>query len=471
MQKNGTGLIYDIHDKPPFGKIIVFSLQQLLAIIAATILVPMLVNSYGAVDLQMDTAAALLGAGVGTFVYILFTKAQCPVFLGSSFAFLSALYSATVFGYCGIIVGGILAGAVYVVIAIIVHFTGTKWVSRLLPPVIIGPTVAIIGLGLSGSAISNFTSGLDGGYNLIAILCGVITFIATVLAATFGRKTMRLIPFIIGIIAGYIACLIFSLIGIACNAPYLQLIDFSIFKDAFSPFTVSSIIHVPKFAFVEAGREIGSFEWGNLGTLALLFMPVAFVVLAEHIADHKNLGTVIGRELVDSKAPGLTRTLLGDGVGSMVGAFFGCCPNTTYGESVGCVAITKNASIYSIIGAAGFSILLSFFTPFVVFVRTIPSCVIGGICVCLYGFIAVSGLKMLQPVDLSNNRNLFVVSAVFVPGIGGLTLNFGARGDGSPVIQITAVAVALFLGIFTNFILGRKKADEAPVKTSGKKGK
>ncbi|MBR6779665.1 MAG: uracil-xanthine permease [Clostridia bacterium] len=458
-------LIYGINDKPPFGKLVLFSLQQLLSIVAATILVPMLVNANGgeANGVVLSTSSALLGAGLGTFVYLLFTKGKSPVFLGSSFAFLGALFAATANGYMGILLGAVLAGLVYVIIAIVVKISGTKWISKLLPPVIIGPTVALIGLSFAGSAINNVQNIAvsTANYNLIHILCALITFVATVIASCYGKKTLKMIPFIIGIGAGYVASVIFTLIGNAANIPYLQIVDFSAFAD----FSFKNIISVPdNIVLFKAIGEMKTFDWANVASIALLFMPVAFVVLAEHIADHKNLSFILsdGDNQVDLlEDPGLTRTLLGDGIGSMVGTLFGCCPNTTYGESVGCVAITKNASVYSIVGAAIMAIIVAFITPFELFVSTIPSCVVGGISIALYGFIAVSGLKMIQKIDLNQNKNLFVVAAILIPGIGGLTLNFGGDDPfNAPIIKITNIAVALILGIIVNAIVSKAKADD-----------
>ncbi len=442
-------LIYGIKDKPKFAQLIVFAFQQMLAIMAATLVVPVLVNANGVVNLEMDIAAALLGAGVGTAVYIAFTKAKSPVFLGSSFAFLSAMYSATAFGYFGVIVGAILAGLVYVVIAIAIKAFGTRWIDKLMPPIIIGPTVAIIGLSLAGSAINDLTNVTSGSYNLVHILCGLVTLLVVVLCSTFGKKMAKLIPFIIGILSGYAFAGILTIIGNAANIDYLKVLDVSALT-ALDFGSLSGWIHVPQFAFVKAAQE--SFDWANLGTIAVLYMPVAFVVFAEHIADHKNLSSIIGQDLVSGE-PGLARTLLGDGVGSMVGAFFGSCPNTTYGESIGCVAITRNASVVTIIAAAIGCVVLSFFAPFVAFVNSIPGCVMGGVCITLYGFIAVSGLRMFKHIDLDQNRNLFVVATILITGIGGLTLNFGK-------ITITNIATALILGILVNTVLsiGEKRA-------------
>lgn len=442
-------MIYNVEDRPQLKHLIVFALQQLLAIIAATILVPAIING-AQTNLSMDPAAALLGAGAGTLVYVLLTQRKSPVFLGSSFAFISPLIGACAFGFWGIILGAVFAGAVYIVIAIVIKFTGSAWVNKLLPPIIIGPTVALIGLSLSGSAVTNLMSAPLQSYNLIAILCGLVTFGVTVLASVKGTKTMRLIPFIIGICAGYVLASLFSIIGYAADIAYLKIVDYSAIVNNFSPVTFTSFLDYPKFTFVEGILNPSGLTGAGIGQIALLFAPVAFVVLAEHIADHKNLSTIIERDLITT--PGLTRTLLGDGIGSIVGAFFGGCPNTTYGESIGCVAITKNASVWSIIGAALMAIVLAFFSPIIAIINTIPASVLGGICLALYGFIAVSGLNMLRNVDLNESKNLFVVSIILVAGIGGLQLNFGN-------ITITGIATALILGILTNFMLNLKKKD------------
>ena len=451
-------LIYNVEDKPKFSQVIVFALQQLLAIITATIVVPILVNAYGAVNLEMDPAAALFGAGVGTLVYVLFTKGKSPVFLGSSFAFLSSMYSATVFGYFGIIFGAIFAGLVYVAIALVVKAVGSGWLNKLMPTVVVGPTVALIGLSLFANAVADLTKASATGepYSLVAILCGLVTFFVTIWVSAKCKGFAKLIPFIIGILSGYAFASVLTFIGNSAGIDYLKIVDYGALVNNFAPLTFESFFSFPKFAFVEAFKEIQNggltMKLADFGTLMLLYMPVAFVVFAEHVADHKNISSIIERDLLAD--PGLDKTLLGDGVGSIAGAFFGCCPNTTYGESVGCVAVTKNASVVTIWGTAVLAMLLSLFSPFVAFVNTIPSCVLGGICVVLYGFIAVSGLKMIQSVDLGEDRNLFVVAAILVLGIGGLVFNFGA-------LKVTSVAAALIIGIIVNQILKTKEEKAA----------
>ena len=443
-------LIYGVKDKPKFSQVLVFAFQQLLAILAATIAVPAIVGN------GMSQSAALFGAGVGTIVYLLFTKFNSPVFLGSSFAFLGSMFAAfggavsMEAGYAGLVIGAVLAGLVYVVIALVVKAAGVEWINKLMPAVVIGPTVSIIGLSLAGNAVSDITlgkvldeTGASVANPYLALICGLVTLFTVMLCSVYGKKMVKLIPFIIGILAGYVVAAIFTVIGMSTNNPALQIIDFSVFSNM-------QLFAIPEFTFVKAFEGFSAIDGQYLATVAVAYVPVAFVVFAEHIADHKNLSSIIDHDLL--KDPGLDHTLLGDGIGSMAGAFFGGCPNTTYGESVGCVAITGNASIITIITTAIMCMVISFFGPFVTFLASIPNCVMGGVCITLYGFIAVSGLKMIQKVDLGDNRNLFVVAVILICGIGGLTLNFGQ-------VTLTEVATALILGIIANQLLKEKNKD------------
>ena len=449
-------LVYNVNDRPPFGKTLVFALQQLLAILAATIAVPAIVGN------GMSQSAALFGAGVGTLVYLLFTRFKSPVFLGSSFAFLGSMFTAFAgavsmsVGYLGLLIGAAFAALVYVILSIIVKFAGSGWVSKLMPPVVIGPTVAIIGLSLAGNAIANligyanplaeYAVDLHGG---LCIICGLITLGTTIAVSVFGKKTLKMIPFIVGILAGYLVATLLTVFGWHIgNNPAFLIIDFSTFE---------KMSWLPEFTFLKAfsGKydfgAAGTF-WSYLLTIFVAYVPVAFVVFAEHIADHKNLSSIIEKDLLAE--PGLHNTLLGDGIGSLAGAFFGGCPNTTYGESVGCVAISGNASVSTIFVTAIMAIVASFLAPFVTFLATIPTCVMGGVCMALYGFIAVSGLKMIQKVDLEDNRNLFVVSVILIAGVGGMKLIFGK-------VTLTAIAAALILGIIANVCVNIGKKEKA----------
>ena len=459
-------LIYDIGDRPKFSKTLIFAFQQMIAIMAATLLVPILMSTFatgdGKTTLSFDPAAALFGAGIGTLVYILCTKRKSPVFLGSSFTFLGA-YASVIgmnYGYWGVLIGIAFAGLVYVVLALIIKLVGSKWVNKLMPAVIIGPIVTLIGLSLSGTATSWMSGNGGESYSLLTILIGAVTFLTIVLVSVKGSKTLRLIPFIIGVGAGYALALILTLIGIAADVPSLQILSFDAFKQAFVPFGVTSIVDYPKFTILKAITEhpegVLPIDGGALGNIAMTFVPIAVVELAQHIADHKNLSSIINRDLITE--PGLDKTLIGDGLGSIVGGIFGGAANTTYGESIGCVAITGNASIVSIVTAGIGCMLLSFITPFVAIINSIPKCVMGGACVALYGFIAVSGLQMLKKVDLGNNKNLFVVSAILVTGIGGLALNFGTNAaTGGPLLTITSLATAVIFGIVTNLVVNGGK--------------
>jgi len=469
-------LYYNVEDKPSFKETIVFALQQLLAIMAATIAVPAIVQN------GMSPSAALFGAGVGTLVYLLFTKFKSPVFLGSSFSFLPSMFAAfagavTVeAGFLGLIIGAILAGLVYVVLSLVVKSVGSKWIDKFMPAVVIGPTVAIIGLCLARNAIGDLIAGgltgamVDDNGNfiisaaetateagvfnanyLLYLACGLVTLFTTILFSVYGKGFLKMIPFVLGILAGYICASILTGIGWIASVEALKVIDFTKFAQLG---TIEGWI--PQFSFIKAFKGMGDFDsFGSFmayfGTIAVAYVPVGLVVFAEHIADHKNISSIIERDLLVE--PGLNRTLLGDGVGSMAGAFFGGCPNTTYGESIGCVAISGNASVVTILTTSIMAIVISFIGPFSIFLSTIPSCVMGGVCIALYGFIAVSGLKMIQKADLGDNRNLFVVSLILIAGVGGFGLNFSG-------VVLTDIACALLLGILVNVVVSRKKNDD-----------
>lgn len=471
---NKNGLIYGVHDRPKFSSIIIFALQQILAIITATIAVPQILG------LPMSIPSALLGAGLGTLTYLIFTKGKSPAFLSSSFAYLNALSIAMAFGYMGIIVGSIFAGSIYIIIAIIIKFTGTDWLNKLMPTVIIGPVVILIGLSLATNAVSNaakadnfIIDGANGGYNLIAVICALITAFAIIFFSIQSKKKgLQLIPFVLGVLIGYVVGSIFTAIGLATNNTYLQVINWNYLIDNFvkdGQFKgIEAFITFPKLAIVEAIKELVS---GNISEaimvatnnqaslitpmgvveIAIAFIPIAFVSFAEHIADHKNLSSIIGNDL--TRDPGLHRTLLGDGVGSIVGTFFGICPNTTYGESVACVGTTKNASVITIFCAAIGCVILSSVTPVTAFAMTIPSSIMGGTCLILYGFISFSGFKIMRNVDLEDKKNFFTIAVILIAGVGGLAINipYSLNPNGTPkeFITVSAIATALILGLIT----------------------
>lgn len=495
-----NNMIYQINQKPPFGKNLVFAFQQMIAIMAATLLVPILISGTAieyklegikyVAYLTCDPAAAFFGAGLGTIVYLLFTRFKSPVFLGSSFTFLGALCAAATsnFGYWGLIIGVAFAGLVYVIIALIIKFVGSGWIKKLLPHVIIGPILAIIGLSLSGTAGSWMMQNGGSKYNLWYVFVGLFTFVAIVVASVKGGKGIKLIPFIVGIGAGLGLALVITAFGYINDGEFcmgMRIVDFTPLVNCFSPFGFKSFFDYPKFTFLEAITKGGLtysqvdasgaiveggatlvrdfvLDGAAIGNLALLFVPIAVVELAQHISDHENLSNVVGTDLLEN--PGLHNTLLGDGVGSMVGAFFGGSANTTYGESISCVALSKDASTHTILVTGILCMVVSFVSPFVAIINMLPKCVMGGACIAMYGFISVSGLQMLKDVDLSDNRNLYPVAAILVIGIGGVTLNFGVNHlTGNPLIQITSLALAMIVGIVVNTITHSGKDKDVKV--------
>lgn len=461
-------LTYGIKDRPKFGKNLVFAFQQMIAIMAATLLVPILVSSVG---LKCDPAAALFGAGAGSIVYLLFTRFKSPVFLGSSFTFLGALQAAATqnYGYWGLIIGVTFAGLVYVIIALVIKFVGAGWIKKLLPHVIIGPVLAIIGLSLSGTAGSWMMTNGGANYSLWYILVGLVTFIAIVIASVKGEGMVKLIPFIVGIGAGLVFAIIITLFGYVNDSAFcmnMRIVDFTPIKECFSPIRFQSFFDYPKFTFLEAIRTNGQYtlDGAAVGNLAVLFVPIAVVELAQHISDHENLSSIVEKDLLED--PGLHNTLLGDGVGSIVGSVFGGCANTTYGESISCVALSKDASTSTILLTGVMCMVVSFISPFVAIINMLPKCVMGGACIAMYGFISVSGLQMLKDVDLSDNRNLYPVAAILVIGIGGVVLNFGKNAiTGGALIQVTSLALAMFVGIIVNAIThsGKDKVENGAI--------
>ena len=471
--ENESKLVLDVNENPKKIKDwILFAIQHILAMLVACITVPFLTG--------LPVAPTLISAGIGTLCYILFTKKKSPVFLSSSFAYLAPMSSALAVGligeqtgnnYLALILGMLMVGIVYCLVALIIKFVGTNWLNKILPPIIIGPIIMVIGLGLAGSAISNLTtaSGSGESYNLIAILCGIIGLIATALSSHYGKKMVALVPFVIVMASGYAAAVLFTLIGYyGFKNSYFNIVDFTPLINIFSADKISIAsffnykIFVPNdpesFIFLKF-NEISAFDWATIGEVALLFIPVAFVTICEHIGDHKNLGNIINRDLLNGE-PGMTRTLLGDGVATAVSGALCGAANTTYGENVAVIGMTKVASVNVIILASIMTILIGFFTPFTALLQTIPSCVTGGISLILYGFIASSGIKILikDKIDFSKSKNIIIASVILVVGIGGLALKFGPAND--PVIEITKIAVAMILGIILNLILRDKKKEE-----------
>ena len=439
-----NGLVLDVHESPKkTSEWVMLSLQHILAMFVACITVPLIVGT--------SIPATIIAAGVGTLIYILFTKKKSPVVLSSSFAYIASMNIAFNLGggqnYLALAIGMAIVGLIYVVVALVIKKVGTGWLFKLLPTIVVGPVIMVIGLGLAGSAVSNLTSS-NGSYNLIAILCGTVAMIATALTAHYGKKMLSLIPFVIGMASGYALALIFTGIGHIANWDYAKIINFAPIVDNFTNFSVTSIIGYDCFAFLEFGN--GAFDVAQLPTIILAFAPVAFVTICEHVGDHLNLSGIIGKDLL--KDPGLSNTLLGDGVATAASGFICGCANTTYGENVAVVGVTKVASVSVIIVASIATIALGLFTPLMVIVQTIPACVTGGVSLVLYGFIASSGVKMLinEKIDLTKTRNIFIAAVILVAGIGGFSLQIPA---GEQTITISATAVAMILGILLNIIL------------------
>lgn len=474
-------LFLDVEENPKkVSQWLLFAIQHILAMLVACITVPILTG--------LPIAPTIVAAGIGTIIYIFVTKQKSPVFLSSSFAYLSPMGSALTIGligqatgmnYLAIIIGMILVGLVYIIVALIIAKVGTAWINKLLPPIVVGPIIMVIGLGLASSAIGNITTASGSGdkYNLVALACGLIALFATALASHYGEgKTIGLIPFIIGMGSGYIAAVLFTLIGYnLCKNDYFNIVDFSPITAIFENFSFASIFnynmfvpnHSESFIFLKFD-QISAFDWKTLGQVALLFVPVSLVTICEHIGDHKNLGNIINRDLLNDE-PGMTRTLIGDGLATAVSGVLCGAANTTYGENVAVIGTTKIASVKVVLLAAIMSIVIGFFTPFTALLQTIPSCVCGGVSLVLYGFIASSGVKMLikEKIDFSKSKNIFIASAILVSGIGGLAFKFfpstNLDGEVTYAITITSIAVAMILGIVLNVILRDKKEEKKDI--------
>lgn len=461
--ENEKKLVLDVDERPAKkSESIILAVQHILAMFVACITVPLIVGT--------SIPATIISAGVGTLIYILFTKKKSPVLLASSFAYLTTMGVA--FGlnavkvdgkivdgnYAALAIGMGVVGLVYVIVALVVKKAGTNWLFKLLPPIVVGPVIMVIGLGLSVSAINNLNGTASGNpldYNLVKILCGLVAMVVTALAATSKKEKLTLIPFVIGMGAGYLTALIFTLVGFyGFDNEYFHIINFAPIVDNFKEVKLSSFIGYDCFAFLNWNN--GTFKASQIINIVIMFLPVAFVTICEHIGDHLNLSNIIGKDLIND--PGLTRTLLGDGIATAVSGGLCGCANTTYGENVAVVGVTKVASVSVIILASIMTIILGFITPIMTVVQTIPACVTGGVSLILYGFIASSGIKMLinEHIDFGKSRNIIIASAILVVGIGGLAITIPLGGGFEP-INITSTAVSLIIGIVLNTILPKDR--------------
>ena len=426
-------MMYDINEFPPIGKAIVLAFQHVFAMFGATVLVPILVNAAAGEEV-LTIPVALVASGIGTLIYILCTKGKSPVYLGSSFAFIAPLAAAYLKGGISGAMTGIMAvGLVYVIVALIIKFVGKDWLEKLLPPVIIGPMIMVIGLSLAGSAIGNIGLTADSIFNWKNLVVAIVAFLVTALTMTRAKGFLKVIPFLIGIISGFVV------------AAILGMVDFTLVKEA-------RWFDLPKF--------ILPFKDYKLNFAALLtIVPVALVTICEHIGDHTSLSNIVGKDLI--KDPGLDRTLMGDGIATFVAGLLGGPANTTYGENTAVVGMTKVASV-KVIGLAGiFAIILGFLGKFTALVSLIPAPVLGGVSLLLYGFIAVNGLKVLikNQVNFEDNKNIAIASSMLVIGLGGATISIVT---GNVNLVISGMSLSAIIGILLNLIL---KSDAEPTVT------
>ena len=425
-QESTVDLLLDVDQRPSAGKGILLSFQHVFAMFGATILVPLI--------LGMPVSVALFASGVGTLIYMIATGFRVPVYLGSSFAFITAM-SLAMKELGGDVsaaqTGVILTGLVYVLVATSVRFAGTKWIDKLLPPIIIGPMIIVIGLGLASSAVTN--AGLVADGNWKNALVAVVTFLIAAFINTKGKGFLRIIPFLFAIIGGYLFALTLGLVD-------------------FTPVLKANWFEIPGFYLPFSTG--GAFKEYNLyfGPETIAILPIAIVTISEHIGDHTVLGQICGRQFL--KEPGLHRTLLGDGIATSVSAFLGGPANTTYGENTGVIGMTRIASVSVIRNAALIAIALSFLGKFTALISTIPNAVLGGMSILLYGVIASNGLKVLikERVDFGQMRNLIIASAMLVLGLGGAILKLGP-------VTLSGTALSAMTGIILNLILPYENKD------------
>ena len=423
LQTSKINLLLDVDQNPPLAKGLLLSLQHVFAMFGATILVPLI--------LGMPVSVALFASGLGTLIYMVATQFKVPVYLGSSFAFISAMAFAMkqMNGDVSAAQSGVvLVGLVYVVVALAVKLIGTKWIDRLLPPIVIGPMIMVIGLGLANSAVTNAGFIKDGTVQQITV--AIVTFLITAFINTKAKGFLKIIPFLFGIIGGYIVAVLFGLVDFT---PVLEA-DWIAIPQLYLPFSTNGF-------FKEYHWYFGPETWAIL--------PVAVVTIAEHIGDHTVLSQICGREFL--KTPGLHRTLIGDGVATAVSAFMGGPANTTYGENTGVVGMTRIASVSVIRNAALFAIGLSFLGKFTALISTIPNAVLGGMAILLYGVIASNGLKVLieKQVDFREVRNLIIASSMLVLGLGGAILELGP-------VTLSGTALCALAGVILNLVLPKE---------------
>ena len=422
-----NNMLYDINDKLPTNRLIVAALQQVIACFVATILIPQICG--------LPIAPAMLGAGIGTLIYQLFTRGQSPMFISSSGAFVAAVIGALALGsapnYTAVLIGGVIVCIVYCIIGLAINHFGTDWINKLLPPVVIGPIVAVIGLNLATFIPTYFQ--VNGQYSLLGFGLGMLTLLITALISHYGKGFIKNLPFLFAILIVYCFAAILTICGI-------PIINFSAFKGV-------RLVQIPDFTFL----HLNSFNWALLPQVLLLFLPLSLVTFSEHTSDHKALSAVINKDL--TQEPGLGNTLIGDGIATLFGCFFAGLPNTSYGESVGTTGFSRICSKYVITLAAIIMGVAAFFGPLQAFLVSIPSCIFGGCAAVLYGYITLSGIRTIKDndIDLNNNKNIIILAAVLTLGVSGAVCNFG-------VVSIGTTALAMLVGIILNLVLKEEKA-------------
>lgn len=424
-----NNMLYNINDKLPVKRLIVAALQQVIACFVATILIPQICG--------VPIAPAMVGAGLGTIIYQLFTRGQSPMFISSSGAFVAAVMGALALGaapnFTAVAIGGIIVGLIYCIVGIAINHFGTEWVNELLPPVVIGPVVAVIGLNLATFLPTYFQ--VNGQYSLIGLGFGMLTLLVTALISHYGKGFIRNLPFLFSILIVYVIASITTAIH------DIPIVNFAAFDDV-------NLIHIPDFSFFHI--NFSDFNWTLLPQILLLFIPLSLVTIAEHISDHKALSAVIGTDL--TQEPGLGNTIIGDGIASTLGCFIGALPNTSYGESVGTTGFSKICSKYVISLAAVIMAIAGFFGPLQAFLVSIPSCIFGGCAAVLYGYITLSGVRTIKDsnIDLNNNKNVIILASILTLGVSGVVCNFG-------IISFGTTALAMIVGIILNMVLKDEK--------------
>lgn len=425
--KENNKMLLDVNEKPPILKWILLSLQHAFAMFGATILVPILVNTASGSEV-LSIPVALISSGIGTLIYIICTRGKSPVYLGSSFAFISPMIVGFAkSGKSSVFTAIMAVGLVYVLVALIIKLIGKKWINKLLPPIVVGPMIMIIGLSLAPTAVEEI------GLNMEAvpwknIVVAIVAFLTTGVLAVRGKGFLKVIPFLMGMIAGYIASMI------------LGMVDYSGIVSA-------KIISKPDFYLPFIHYKL------NFGAL-LTIVPIALVTIAEHIGDHKVLSEIIDKDLIED--PGLDNTLMGDGIATFAAGLIGGPANTTYGENTSVVGMTKVASVWVIGLAAVIAIIFGFLGQLTAIISSIPTPVLGGVAILLYGFISVNGLKILiqNKVDFGNTKNVIVASSMLVLGLGGAAISVVTKNIN---LSISGMSLAALVGILLNLLIKEEK--------------